>query len=93
MGTSPDPPGKAASSDDTEDSSRSNIVTALDSPFQMMLQFDISLDLLPVPDSTVVPPEGILVILYLFVAFSQFLFLRILRGSHSCQESSSFYLA
>ena len=57
MGTSPDPPGRAASSDDTEDSFRSSIVTAPDSPFQMMLQFDISPDLLPVPDSTVVPLE------------------------------------
>ena len=83
MGTSPDPPGRAASSDDTEDSSRSSIVIAPDSPFHMMLQFDISPDLLPVPDSAVVPPEGILVILYLFVAFSQFLFLRTLRGLHS----------
>ena len=93
MGTSLDPPGRAAFSDDTKDSSRSSIVTAPDSPFQMMLQFDISPDLLPVPDSAVVPPEGVLVILHLFVAFSQFLFSRTLCGSHSCLESSSFYLA
>ena len=59
MGTSLDPPGRAAFSDDTEDSSYSSIVTAPDSLFQMMLQFDISPDLLPVPDSAVVPPEGV----------------------------------
>ena len=34
-----------------------------------------------------------MVILHLFVAFSQFLFLRTLRGSHSCQEFVGFYLA
>ena len=72
IGTSPDPPGRVASSDDTEDCSCSSIVTA--------------------PDSAVVPTEGVLIILHLFVAFSQFLFLRTLRGSHSCQESVGFYL-
>ena len=58
MGISSDPPGRAASSDDTEDSSRSSIVTALILAFQMMLQFDISPDLLPVRDSAVVPHGG-----------------------------------
>ena len=59
----------------------------------MILQSRTSPDDTPVPDSLVTRMEGVLVILYLFITFNQFYFLRTLRGSHSCQESVGFYLA
>ena len=52
-----------------------------------MLQFDTSPDLLPVPDLAVVPTKGVLIILAFIYYFSQFLFLRTLRGSSYCTES------
>ena len=93
MRTSPDPPGRVARTDDTEASFSSSIVPAPELPFQMMLQFDTTPDLLPAPDSAVVPTEGVLVILVFICCFQSVLFLRTLHGSHSCQESVGFYLA
>ena len=93
MGTSPDPPGRAASSDDTKDSSRPSIVTTPDLPLQMMLQFDTSPDLLLVLDSAVVPHGGHFGYFTSIYCFQSVFIFEDPACSHSCQESVGFYLA